>query len=62
MVEELLNQLPKGLCIHAFTGGGIYDKQKVYEVLQEREIEAVICPREDAKLICHGNRKGKVHL
>lgn len=61
MVKPLLNQLPKDLCLHAFIGDGIYDKQKVYEILQEREIEAVIPPRKDAKIICHGNRKGKGH-
>lgn len=61
MVKPLLNQLSKTLRINTFIGDGIYDKEKVYEILQERKIEAVIPPRKDAKIICHRNRKGKVH-
>ena len=46
MVPSLLKQVEEP--VDKFGGDGAYDKKKVYDELDEREIEPIIPPREDA--------------
>ena len=41
---------------------GAYDHRKVYDLLAERKIRALIVPRRNAKIRRHGNAKGARHL
>ncbi len=52
-VEPLLEQVESK--INAFYGDGAYDQWKVYDSLEEKEIEAIIPPRKNAKIKQHGN-------
>ena len=52
-VEPLLEQVESE--IGAFYGDGAYDQWKVHDSLQEKEIEAIIPPRKNAKIKQHGN-------
>lgn len=48
MVNPLLNELV--LPISRVGADGAYDRAKVYDCLQERQIQAIIPPRSDAVL------------
>lgn len=61
MLEPLLQQVPEGIKIKRLMGDGIYDKHKVYKVLQKIKIKPVIPPRKGARIIQHGNCRGKPH-
>jgi len=52
-VDDLLEQVDQP--IKNFYGDGAYDKWKVYERLQQEQIQPVIPPRHDAKIAQHGN-------
>lgn len=52
-VEPLLEQVESG--IGAFYGDGAYDQWKVHDSLQDKDIEAIIPPRKNAKIKQHGN-------
>jgi transposase len=52
-VKPLLDQID--LDINYFFGDGAYDQWKVHELLQEKEITAVIPPRKNAKIKQHKN-------
>ncbi len=52
-VEPLLEQVESK--INAFYGDGAYDQWKVHDSLEEKEIEAIIPPRKNAKIKQHGN-------
>lgn len=53
LVEPLLEQVESD--VDAFYGDGAYDQWKVHDLLAEREIEAIIPPRKNAKIKQHGN-------
>lgn len=53
VVEELLEQVEQP--IDNFYGDGAYDKWKVYESLETRDIQPVIPPQKNAKIKQHGN-------
>lgn len=40
-------------------GDGAYDKHKVYEILKEKKIKAIIPPQKNARIKKHGNKRGK---
>lgn len=46
MLEPLLEQVP--LSINKVAADGVYDRQKVYSYLQQRQIQALIPPRANA--------------
>jgi hypothetical protein len=52
-VEDLLDQTQGS--VNAFYGDGAYDQWKVYGALDERNIQPVIPPRQNAKIKQHGN-------
>lgn len=52
-VDDLLDQIDQP--IDSFGGDGAYDQWKVYNRLAEGEIEAIIPPRQNAKIKQHGN-------
>jgi len=52
-VNDLLEQIESP--IDSFAGDGAYDQWKVHDGLAEKEIEAIIPPRRNAKIKQHGN-------
>lgn len=52
-VDPLLDQVAGN--IDAFYGDGAYDKWKVYETLDNRNIKAIVPPQRNAKIKRHGN-------
>ena len=52
-VEPLLEQVDSD--IDTFCGDGAYDQWKVHNLLEDKEIEAIIPPRKNAKIKQHGN-------
>jgi hypothetical protein len=44
-----------------FSGDGAYDRHKVYEVLSEKKIKAIIPPRKGARIKKHGNKKDSMN-
>lgn len=61
MVVPLLTQVPEEIKIKTFKGDGIYDKHKVYNALRKRKIKPIIPPRKGARIVRHGNSRGKPH-
>lgn len=47
--------------ITAVPADGAYDRAKMYEAIQTKGAQALIPPREDAKIWVHGNTKGDRH-
>jgi hypothetical protein len=57
MVEPLLNDIKAK--IDKMAGDGVYDKAKVYEILDKKKVKAIIPPRKNARIKRHGNKKGQ---
>lgn len=58
-VEPLLDQM--NTPVNTFYGDGAFDQRKVYDVLERRQIQPVIPPRRNAKIIRHGNTTQAAH-
>lgn len=58
VVPALLSQVEQP--VKKFYGDGSYDKWKVYEGLESKNIEPVIPPQHNAKIKQHGNSRAKV--
>lgn len=58
-VEPLLKQIPQP--IKTFTGDGAYDQKKVFRQLQQANIQPLIPPRRNAKIMQHGNSQADPH-
>jgi hypothetical protein len=56
-VEPMLEQITRPIGI--FFGDGGYDKWKVYDLLQAKNIQSVIPPQKNAKIKQHGNETAK---
>ncbi|TAL71889.1 MAG: IS5 family transposase [Bacteroidetes bacterium] len=63
MVEPLFEKIPSRIKsrIKQTSADGAYDKQKVYQPLDRLKIKPLIPPRKGAKIIKHGNCRGKPH-
>lgn len=59
MVKPLLNNIKDN--VNIFGGDGAYDKCKVYDFLENEKIKPVIPPQKNARIIKHGNCKGREH-
>lgn len=59
MVEPMLKKI-KGT-IKKMGGDGAYDKTKVYKVLEQQGIKALIPPQKNARISKHGNCKGRAN-
>ena len=63
MVAPLFEKTPAKIKrrINEVSADGAYDKQKVYQPLERLKIKPIIPPRKDARIIKHGNSRGKPH-
>ena len=57
MVEPLLDEI-KGKVVK-MAGDGAYDKTKVYSILEDKRIKAIIPPQKGARIKKHGNKRGR---
>jgi len=58
-LPHLLEQLPEAVRIEQVSADGAYDRRKVYEALEGREIRPAIPPREDAALWEEGHPRNE---
>jgi hypothetical protein len=57
MVEPVLEKLKEK--VKKFGGDGAYDKTKVYNILEKKNIKPIIPPRKNARIKRHGNCSGR---
>lgn len=57
MAEPLLKDIKDN--IKKFGGDGVYDKTKLYDILEKEKIKPIIPPQKNARIKKHGNSKGR---